>query len=315
MLLLPLLLACTGDVSDDTAASTDTTTDTLLQCGTDSPTQQPVTVNGLSFNVACQGSGTTLLMLHGFPEFWYAWRPVSDTLSAAHQVVMPDQRGYNLSDKPADVADYAIANPVADMVALIDALPDEESVVVVAHDWGGIVGWYLAALYPERVEGLVILNSPHPDVFARELAENPAQQEASSYIDFFQSEGAESALSANDFAFLASTVFNDDFSEDDRAAYLEAWGQPGAMTATLNWYRANASEKGLAKPDSPLMVTVPTLVMWGMEDTALLSGNLVGLDEYVSDLEIIEYPTATHWIMHEEPDAIAADILSFVSGL
>ncbi|MFT5682217.1 MAG: pimeloyl-ACP methyl ester carboxylesterase [Myxococcota bacterium] len=316
--MLTLLIACTG--AKDSASVTDTSdTDTTpdassLSCGADSPDQSTVEVNGLSLNVACQGDGPTMLMLHGFPEFWYAWGPLAGEIAGDYRVVMPDQRGYNLSDKPTELSDYTIDVLVADMVDLIGQISDEP-IVLVAHDWGGIVAWYLAAQHPELLSGLVILNSPHPDVFARELAENPDQQEASSYITWFQSEGVEDVLSANDYGLLGGTVFNDAFSEADQAAYIDAWSQPGALTAMLNWYRANADASGIAIPDAPLMVTVPTLVIWGMADTALLPGNLVGLDEYVSDLTVVEYAEATHWISHEEPEAVAVDILSFAGSL
>ena len=315
--MLTLLLACTGSQTDTDAAPidaapVDTAIDdtSALVCGTDSPAQQPLTVNGLSMNVACQGEGETLLLLHGFPEFWYAWTPVASTLAAGHRVVMPDQRGYNLTDKPGAVSDYQIDLLVADMVSLIGQLSDAP-ITVVAHDWGGVVAWHLAAKHPELLSRLIILNAPHPDVFARELAENPDQQAASTYMEWFQGD-VEDALSADDFSLMGSFIFTEHFSQADQDAYIEAWEQPGALTAMLNWYRANSAEGGLAMGKEPLMVSVPTLVMWGMQDTALLAGNLDGLDAYVSDLTVIEYPSATHWIVHEEPAAVAADVLAFI---
>ena len=195
------------------------------------------------------------------------------------------------------------------LIAAVSADP----VVVVGHDWGAIVAWALAAQHPELLSHLVIANSPHPDVFARELAENPAQQDASFYISLFMSEGVEVTLAANDFELLASTVFTDAFSEEDRVKYKEAWGQPGALTAMLNWYRANF-EDGAPSSAGVKVDKVPTLVMWGMADTALLAGNLDGLDEWVTDLQIVPFPDATHWINHEVPAKLAETIRAWLGG-
>jgi pimeloyl-ACP methyl ester carboxylesterase len=252
------------------------------------------------------------VFLHGFPEFWYGWKWVMDELAGEFRLVVPDQRGYNLSDKPAELEAYHITKLVGDIVGLIDAL-DTGKVILVAHDWGGVVAWALGAAYPELLDKLVILNAPHPQVFARELAENPEQQAASTYITWFMNEGFEDTLAANDFAFLVGTVFNDSFTEQDKAAYKAAWGQPGALKAGLNWYRANFVD-GTPSTGEVIIDKVPTLVLWGMKDTALLPGNLVGLDEYVTDLTIQKFEDATHWIAHEEAAGVAQAIREFVNS-
>ena len=184
---------------------------------------------------------------------------------------------YYIEDRP-EISDYEISNLTADIADLINEISDEP-IWLVGHDWGGVVAWVVAHQYPELLKGLIIANGPHPDIFARELSENPAQQEASSYIDFLNAPGSELILSANDFAVAADLMFTDVFTEEDRAAYLEAWGQPDAMRSMINWYRANieGSADGSAIV-SDVSISVPTLVLWGMLDEALLPGNIDGLN-------------------------------------
>ena len=281
-------------------------------CPTDEPEYRMVQLNDVSLNVACMGSGPVVVLLHGFPEYHLGWKGVMEELATDHRVIVPDQRGYNLSDKPEGLAAYEIQHLVADIVQLIDQVSDEP-VVVVGHDWGGIVAWSLGALAADKLSHLVIANSPHPNVFARELDENPEQKAASGYISFFMGE-VDGLLAANDFELLANTVFTDAFTDEEIAAYKVAWGQPGALTAMLNWYRANFAD---GKPKTPTDInvdTVPTLVLWGLADTALLAGNLVGLDQYVADLTIRAFPLATHWINHEYAAEVGQAIRDFRGG-
>ncbi len=281
-------------------------------CPVDQIEFRQVDVGEVTLNTACVGTGQTVLLLHGFPEFWFGWSRLMGALGTDLQLVVPDQRGYNLSDKPEGLEPYQVPHLVADMVGLIDALGETE-VVVVGHDWGGIVAWTLAAVRPERVSKLIIMNGPHPTVFAREIAENPEQRMASAYIQFFLGEGADATLSANNFAALADAIFTDAFTEEERVAYLEAWGQPGALTAMLNWYRANLAAGAPSISEVPV-VEVPTLVLWGLADEALLAGNIEGLDEYVTDLEVQTFDDATHWIAHEIPDELAAAVRTFIEA-
>jgi pimeloyl-ACP methyl ester carboxylesterase len=258
------------------------------------------------------GTGQTVLLLHGFPEYWFGWTKLMASLGVDLQLVVPDQRGYNLSEKPDGVEPYQVPHLVSDIIGLIDAVGEDE-VVVVGHDWGGIVAWVVAALHPDRLSHLVIVNSPHPTVFARELANSPQQQMASSYVQFFLTAAADTALAANDFAALGDAVFTDDFTEAERAAYREAWGQPGALTAMLNWYRASFDPQGPGIMELPV-IEVPTLVLWGLADTAILAGNLNGLDEHVTELEVQTFEDRTHWIAHEIPDELAAAIRPFIGA-
>lgn len=276
-------------------------------CDADAPEFRTFDVGEVSLNVACQGSGPTIVLLHGFPEFWMGWSAVMDELAGEYRLIAPDQRGYDLSDKPIDVVDYQLDLLVADVQGLIDAVGGP--VTLVGHDWGGGVAWAAAADLPS-VERLVILNAPHMNVFADLLSNDPDQQDAFSYLDFFVVEGFEETMMANDFALLVNSM-GDALSEDELVSYKEAWGQPRAVEGGLNWYRANFTD-GLPNVDRELHITIPTLVMWGMDDTALLPANMTGLDPYVSDLTTEEVEGATHWIAHEVPGRVAASIREFV---
>ena len=322
MLTLLLVTACADNAVQSNqdanqAASVDVTDSLSAQkdlwdtpCPTDNVMFRTVNVGDISLNVACRGEGPTIVLLHGFPEFWMGWNEVMARLATNYRLIVPDQRGVNLSDKPAEVDAYALPILVKDIVGLIDAISDEP-VTVVGHDWGGAVAWALAAMHPDKVEQLVILNAPHPDVFARELKENPAQQEASFYVDIVISEEAEAILSASDYAFLTGAM-GGVLSENELASYKKAWSQPGALTGMVNWYRANFKD-GLPKTGTPVTISVPTLVLWGLADTALLPGNIEGLDAYVETLEIQTFEGVSHWIAHEIPDKVSSAIDAFVS--
>ena len=282
-------------------------------------------VNGVTLHYAVAGQGMTTLFLHGFPEFWYAWRRQLLEFGRERQAVAVDMRGYNLSSKPEKVEEYALPVLVEDVRALLERLSPSRRAVLVGHDWGGVVAWTFAMAHPERLEKLVIINAPHPAIFARELRENPRQREASRYMDLFRSPAAEAALSAMDYAPLAAAVFGgarrpEAFTEGDRKRYREAWARPGALTGGLNYYRAANLGPNAAAPDTPIerglpaagMVPVPTLVLWGERDTALLAGNLDGLERFVPSLKIDRVPEAGHWIVHEEPERVNREIRDFL---
>jgi pimeloyl-ACP methyl ester carboxylesterase len=273
------------------------------------------------------GKGKLIIFVHGFPEFWYAWKNQLAEFGRDYEAVAPDMRGYNLSSKPADVEQYQVKYLIEDLRALADKL-GHKKFVLVAHDWGGAVAWAFAIAHPDRLEKLVIINAPHPGVFQRELRENPAQQKASQYMLMFRSAQAEQALSANNYATLVQVVLGEGlktgvFTEADKQAYIEAWSQPGALTGGLNYYRASrvgpptADDKQVANFGaglSSLEVKVPTLVIWGEKDTALLTGNLEGLEGFVPDLTIKRIPDGTHWVIHEQPALINEYIRAFIKG-
>lgn len=281
-------------------------------------------VNGIKLHYMESGKGKIILFLHGFPEFWYAWKNQVGEFGKDMRAVAVDMRGYNLSDKPEKVDDYSISKLVEDVRALIDKLDKGKKVVLVGHDWGGAIAWVFAAMHPDYVDKLVIVNGPHPGIFARELANNPDQQKASGYMNLFKSPQAEGALSANNYGALVNAVINGSkpgsFTEEDKKEYLKAWAQPGAITGGLNYYRAAklgppaAGAKAEDLPKLPsLDVKVPTLVIWGEKDTALLVGNLDGLDKFVPNLTIKRIPNGSHWVVHEEPETINKMIRDFVS--
>ncbi len=289
-------------------------------------------INGLQLHYVKAGSGRqTILFLHGFPEFWYEWKHQLKEFGQDYTAVAYDQRGYNLSSKPEKLEDYAVPHIVADIKAMFEKFGANANNkgILVAHDWGGAVAWAFAIKHPEYLDKLVIINAPHPGVFARELQSNPAQQKASAYMNFFRSAQAEAGLSANNYAALQNAIFvasskPGNFSDEDKKMYVEAWSQPGALTGGLNWYRAaqigppteNAPQRetniaAAAALDS-LIVKVPTLVIWGEKDTALLTGNLEGLDKFVPQLTIKRIPNGSHWVIHEEPELVNQYIREFI---
>jgi pimeloyl-ACP methyl ester carboxylesterase len=296
--------------------------------GPGAPSHRYAEVNGLRLHYVTAGAGPLALFAHGFPEFWYAWHRQLVEFGRDHQAVAPDLRGYNLSAKPAAVEAYRVPHLVEDLRSLADHL-GHRRFVLVGHDWGGVVAWAFAIAHPDRLARLVIVNAPHPAIFARELAENPAQQRASQYMLMLRSAEAETLLAADDFAllrerFLGRRLWRDRFTEEDRRAYLQAWSQPGALTGGVNYYRAarvgppggaDSRERSAFGVDARrLTVAVPTLVIWGEQDRALLTGNLDGLDRVVPRLTIQRIPEGSHWVIHERPEEVNALIRKFITG-
>jgi pimeloyl-ACP methyl ester carboxylesterase len=266
-----------------------------------------------------------MLLLHGFPEFWGAWREIMPALAKRHHVVAPDLRGYNLSDKPPEVSDYRAPLLVADVVGLVRALGYEHCVLV-AHDWGGAVAWAVSIAHPELVQRLVIVNAPHPVLFARALANDSAQQAASQYMNWLRKPGSEDRLAENDYVRIEGMLLKSGgeawLKGATRDAYRSAWRQPGALAASVNWYRASplrppsADDPGsgtLQLDASAFVVQVPTLVLWGERDPALLPVLLEGLDLFVPVLEVVRLADATHWVVHEHPERVVAEIERFTT--
>ena len=284
---------------------------------------QYVSVNGLKLHCAVTGDADDrplMLFLHGFPEFWAAWRkPMAYFAARGWLCVAPDLRGYNLSDKPEGVEPYKAKHLVGDVLALGAHYSPGRKFVLVAHDWGGAVAWAVAIGHSQRLSKLVMINSPHPYIFWRELCDNPAQQKASEYMNLFRLPKAERVLSENGYVRLLGA-----FGHLDKAwsaELVQAWSQPGALTGGLNYYRASplypptADDPGAKKlrfEPQNFKVRVPTLVLWGERDTALLTGCLDGLGECVPDLKLVRVPEASHWIVHEKPDLVCGEIEKFV---
>lgn len=286
------------------------------------PVEEFADVNGVRLHYVSQGSGPLILFLHGFPEFWYAWRHQLAEFGKDHRAVAVDMRGYNLSSKPGDVAAYSVPTVVEDIRQLADHL-GARKLVLVGHDWGGAIAWAFALTHPDRLEKLVIINAPHPGVFGRELASNPEQQRASQYMTTFRTAQAEQLLSANNYGRLAA-IFTDlrqagHWSSADSVEYIKAWSQPGALTGGLNYYRAMrwqeppSTDANAARVAAAAMVVrVPTLVIWGERDVFLLTGNLDGLEAFVPQLVVRRIPEASHWVVHERPREVNEMIRGFI---
>jgi epoxide hydrolase 4 len=272
-------------------------------CPQDAMEERMMDIGGISLNVACRGTGKTVVFLHGFPEFHYSWKGVMDELASEYRLVAPDQRGYNVSDKPTEVSDYGLPVLAGDILALLP-LVSPEPALLVAHDWGGPVAWLAAHHSDAHIRGLVAANAPHPGRFVHLLENDPAQIEASAYMDFFRQEGSEAFITPDTLA----ADFQDILSPEDLEVYIEAWSQPGAITGGLNWYRANLlTSDSIEEMMDGLAVKTPfpATVLWGLEDEAVLAANAEGLDDYVEDLQVETFPGVDHWIEHHIPGEIA----------
>jgi len=278
-----------------------------------------VETNGIKLHVMEAGpaDGPMLLFLHGFPEFWYAWRKqLSYFAKKGYLVVAPDQRGYNLSDKPQEITAYKIDELAKDIVGLIDAY-QRERIFLVGHDWGASVSWWVALKYPERIAKLVIMNVPHPKVMAKTLFTNPRQMQKSWYIFYFQLPGAvEKFASANSYAWpvnlLAATSRPGAFQPEELEEYRKAYMQPGAFSAMVNWYRAMIQTQ--QEPPKSFDATMPMILVWGMKDVALLSEMADESMAFCKQGRLVTFPDASHWIQHEEADRVNALIAEFIGN-
>jgi pimeloyl-ACP methyl ester carboxylesterase len=283
-------------------------------------------INGVKIHYAHCGIGPLIIFLHGFPEYWDMWKAQLEEFGKDHFAVAPDMRGFNLSSKPAEASNYRPKYLVEDIRQLAEFL-GYGKFVLVAHDWGGAVAWLFTMFYPDCVDRLIIINSPHPATFERELRENPEQRKASSYMLLFRSPGAEAKLSADDYSPLLNMAFGEIIrsgvlKDEDIRGYKKAWSQPGALTGGLNYYRA-ADMEALENPEEAAKkpaaaaalpkITLPVLVIWGEKDTALLTGCIRGLDEYVTQLTIRRLPDASHWVVREKPQVVNFLIREFLS--
>ncbi len=278
-------------------------------------------IGGLRLHYVEAGSGPPVLLLHGFPEFWLAWRHQLPALAAAgYRAIAPDLRGYNLSDKPDGISAYRLRHLVSDIAELI-RWTGEASVVLAGHDWGGAIAWYVAKDYPDLISRLIILNAPHPVAMKRELG-TWAQRRRSWYAFAFQVPALpELAIRVFDFAILRRILRRDPvrpgaFTDNDIEAYVRALSQPGALTSTINYYRAlRAGSRG--RPSGPrwrdATIAAPTLLIWGERDRYLGLPLLDGLERLVDSLRIERIPDASHWVQADAPDRVNELILTFLS--
>lgn len=295
-------------------------------------THHYATLNGYKAHYASCGQPDKplLLCIHGFPEGWFAWREVMQSLAQDYYVVAPDTRGINESAGPDEVGGYRVANMVSDLVALLDHLGHRKCVLA-GHDWGGGITCAFAIAHPDRLHGLVMINSTHPGVMLREIAENPLQRAASAYIGRFLQDGAEAMLSAGEFAALRMGLGEDLAAGtapawlDDtlRADYVRSWSTPGSIRAGLAYYRAtqprlagvqDRAAQHMYFDDAGLAVKVPTLFIWGEQDRFLLTGCLDQIERFFPDARIERVPEATHWIIHEQGARVAQLMARFAQN-
>lgn len=281
---------------------------------------------GVTLKVQLGGAGEPIIFLHGFPESHRTWRFQMQNLAADHHVVAPDQRGFGGSDKPQKVEEYKTDTIVADLIALADAL-DIGRFTLVGHDWGGAAAWLAALRRPDRIRRLVIVNAPHPLIFQKSLIDDEAQRAASQYISRFRDPRMEKLIEAMGLETFFEKSFGSHVDlrkipDIERQAYLNDWGQPGALTAMLNWYRAAYIEvpepnQKVHRPPWTLApfpkIKVPTLVIWGLNDKALLPLQLEGLREVVDDLRLVLDRDAGHFIPWEKPEVVTGAIRDFIA--
>lgn len=280
---------------------------------------------GVELEVATAGdpAAPAIVLLHGFPESHRTWRHQIPELAKTHFVIAPDQRGFARSSKPEGAESYTPDKTVGDLIALADHF-GKDRFVLIGHDWGGAIAWMAALQHPNRIERLIIVNAPHPFVFQKSLFDDMEQRAASQYIRLFRNPGLEAQLEAMGLGTFFDTTFarhaDPALLAPERDAYLDEWGQPGAMTAMLNWYRASAIVvPGMDEtPERPAFLDgpfpplqMPVLVIWGMGDKALLPVQLEGLDQLVPDLKVVEVD-AGHFVPWENPAAVNTAIRDWI---
>jgi pimeloyl-ACP methyl ester carboxylesterase len=281
--------------------------------------QRIALATGVELDVWTEGDPASppIIFLHGFPESHRTWRHQMAGLVDRFWCIAPDQRGYARSSKPPEVRDYMVPKLVADVFALADALGIDRFTLA-AHDWGGAIGWAAALTRPERVERLIIANAPHPYIYQKTIIEDLDQRQAAQYIRTFRGDELERRIAENGLGWFFEHSFmrhlqSEAVSAEERVKYLDEWSQPGALTAMFNWYRASPTDVPamdaviettdfLQKPFPKLMV--PTLIVWGMKDPALLPCQLEGIEEHVPKVTVVRIPEAGHFSPWEAPDAV-----------
>jgi epoxide hydrolase 4 len=293
--------------------------------------QLTVRVNGIDMFQRAVGSpqAPLVLFLHGFPEYSGAWDEVLPAFAPNFYAVAPDQRGYARSSKPEGLEPYRVKNLVRDILALGDHLSPGRPFAVVGHDWGAAVAYATAIVAPNRISRLAVINGVHPGPFQRALIEDEAQRKASAYMHYLRAPEAEQHLSANNFEKLLAMLsrFGPQpwLTPDKRARYLEAWSRPGALTGMLNWYRASPllvphpgeaidPLKVMKLDSAQLRVRMPHLVIWGMDDKALLPVSRATLPDYCDDLSVREIEGADHWIVHQRTAEVVGLLQDFLGG-
>jgi len=261
--------------------------------------------NGVRIHYASIGKGPLMVMIHGFPDFWYTWRAQMEALSDKFQCVAIDQRGYNLSDKPKGVENYSVRLLVADVAAVIKSLGQDKAIIV-GHDWGGLVAWQFALYQPQMTDRLIILNLPHPRGLNRELAHNPQQQKNSQYARDFQQPDAASKLTAEQLAFWVK-------DPEARAKYVEAFKRSD-FESMLNYYQRNYPREPYTEDTSPVLkAQVPVLMIHGLGDTYLLAGALNNTWDWLDkDLTLVTIPGAGHFVQQDAADLVSRSMRAWL---
>jgi pimeloyl-ACP methyl ester carboxylesterase len=274
-----------------------------------------IDVNGIRLHYVEEGSGELVILLHGFPEFWYGWRKQIPVLSRNYRIVAPDMRGFNLSDKPQGVSQYKIDILAKDIAELIQKLGGGKAILV-GHDWGAAVAWTVASLYPDLLTKLVIINVPHPAEMRKALIGlNLAQWARSYYMFLFQLPWLPEWFIGRDTARVFTKTFarfspsGTAPSETEIQEYVKAYRQPGALTATINYYRA-----AMRYPfhlDTSVQLPMPVLMLWGEQDKALGKELTLNTKQYCKNLEVIYDPTSGHFIQYDNPELVNEKLLAF----
>jgi epoxide hydrolase 4 len=298
-----------------------------------------VEANGIKFHYVTAGTGPLMLFLHGFPAHWYMWRDQLTEFSKDYTVVAPDTRGVNLSSRASSVEGYKYSLLVEDVRALASKLgANGRKFTLVAHDWGGLIAWGFAMKYPDMLDKLVVINGPHPITFERELRDNPIQRMGSTYMfsfNNFDGRKWDEQVSVNNFSGLAQSLVGSAvkagvYTPEDLQKWVDAWKIPGSMDAGLNYYRANHlnppyndthpagtiptsyQAREMLEGFTNTQVNVPTLVVWGLADSALQGGNLSGIEKLVPKVRFKFYPGADHWVSVVKAAEVNADIRAFI---
>jgi epoxide hydrolase 4 len=285
-----------------------------------------IPVNGIHLHAKLAGpeNGPLVILLHGFPDFWYGWRnQIAPLTRAGYRVLVPDQRGYNLSDKPKAVSAYSIEKLAEDILSILTFFGKEKAVIA-GHDWGAAVAWYLGMIAPQVIERLMIVNVPHLAAFNRALQKPMLKQlRKSTYIFYFQIPFLpEQGMRRNNYAQLKKTLLHSSlpgtFQASDLDQYEQAWSQPGALSGGINWYRAmgrKGLELGQEKYNRQFerKIIVPTLVLWGDQDAFLEPFLADWSMDWVEQGKIIHFANAGHWVLQEKPDEVNQAILQYLA--
>ena len=281
----------------------------------DSMKDDYVQLSDVRLHIVSEGDGPLVVLLHGFPDFWYSWRHQLPALAeAGYRAVAPDMRGYNLSDKPRRISEYSLDRLATDVVELVERLGEGNPAAVVGHDWGGVIAWAVAAWHPDIVDRVAICNAPHPDEYRRGLTQ-PKQLAKSWYTGFFQIPGAPVLLRARNFAplrtALRSSSNDGTFTDEDLERYVEAWSQPRALESQVAYYRAG-SRRTLGRSERLPPVERPLMVIWGERDRSLEPFFADVTPELAVNATVERLSDATHWVHMDAPDEVSALLLDFL---